>query len=96
MDFCEPLFADKNQGVISKNVTPLQSGWSTTCSFRAKFKKPNSIFKRCSQLLCNKLKILRMFTNVNYCARKIKKSCITLRKNIISTIRDGKQWKCCK
>lgn len=27
MNFCEPHFYDKNQGVTSKNVTPLQSGW---------------------------------------------------------------------
>lgn len=27
MNFCEPHFSDKNQGVTSKNVTPLQSGW---------------------------------------------------------------------
>lgn len=27
MNFCEPQFADKNQGVTSKNATPLQFGW---------------------------------------------------------------------
>ena len=27
MNFCEPRFTDKNQGVTSKNATPLQSGW---------------------------------------------------------------------
>lgn len=26
MNFCEPQFYDKNQGVTSKNATPLQSG----------------------------------------------------------------------
>ncbi len=27
MNFCEPQFTDKNQGVTLKNATPLQSGW---------------------------------------------------------------------
>ena len=27
MNFCEPRFTDKNQGVTLKNATPLQSGW---------------------------------------------------------------------
>ena len=27
MNFCEPHFSDKNQGVTLKNATPLQSGW---------------------------------------------------------------------
>ncbi len=41
MNFCEPHFSDKNQGVTSKNVTPLQSGWGGRIrTYECRYQKP--------------------------------------------------------